>query len=64
MDMSAAYAKGVGLALPGAAISYDRFKRLVDSALVVAKVDTTAKPNVGGDTARSATVPAKGPGGE
>ena len=25
MDMSAAYAKGVGLALPGAAISYDRF---------------------------------------
>ncbi len=25
MDMSAAYAKGAGLALPGAAISYDRF---------------------------------------
>ena len=46
--------------VPGA-ISFDRFKALVDSALAIAKSDTT-KPNAGGDTSRSVAVPAKGSG--
>jgi protein-disulfide isomerase len=53
----------IGNKMVGGAIGFDRFKALVDSALVLAKVDTT-KPVAGGDTARAATVPAKGPSGE
>ena len=53
----------IGNQMVGGAISYDRFKALVDSALVLAKSDTT-KSNVGGDTARAVAVPAKGPGGQ
>jgi len=48
--------------VPGA-ISFDRFKALVDSALVLAKSDTT-KPAASGDTSRSVSVPTKGPGGQ
>jgi protein-disulfide isomerase len=48
--------------VPGA-ISYDRFKAYVDSALALAKADST-KPKGAGDTAKSVTVPAKGPGGQ
>jgi protein-disulfide isomerase len=48
--------------VPGA-ISYDRFKALVDSALVLAKADTS-KPAPSGDSAKSVAVPAKGPGGK
>jgi len=47
----------------GGAISFDRFKALVDSALVLAKAES-GKPPVGSDTAKTATVPAKGPGGK
>ena len=53
----------IGNKLVGGAISYDNFKALVDSALVLAKADTSKKPEAGGDTARKVTVPAKGPGG-
>ena len=53
----------IGNKMIGGAISYDRFKALVDSALVLAKADT-GKAMPSGDTARSATVPAKGPGGQ
>ena len=53
----------IGNKMIGGAISFDRFKALVDSAMVLAKADTT-KPAAPGDTARSTTVPAKGPGGE
>jgi protein-disulfide isomerase len=53
----------IGNKMVGGAIGFDRFKALVDSALVLAKADT-AKPVAGGDTARAATVPAKGPSGE
>ena len=52
----------IGNKMIGGAISFDRFKMLVDSALVLAKADTS-KPAAPGDTARSTTVPAKGPGG-
>jgi protein-disulfide isomerase len=48
--------------VPGA-ISFDRFKALVDSALVLAKADTTKRPS-SGDTAKSVAVPAKNPGGQ
>ena len=47
----------------GGAISFDRFKALVDSALVLAKADS-AKPAAGSDTAKRVAVPAKGPGGQ
>jgi protein-disulfide isomerase len=47
--------------VPGA-IGFDRFKALVDSALILAKTDSSAK-GVTGDSAKSTTVPAKGPGG-
>jgi protein-disulfide isomerase len=52
----------IGNKMVGGAISYDHFKALVDSALALAKSDST-KPASGGDTGRSASVPAKGPGG-
>jgi protein-disulfide isomerase len=52
----------IGNKMVGGAISFDHFKALVDSAMVLAKADTSkAKPN--GDTTRSVAVPAKGPGG-
>ena len=52
----------IGNKMVGGAISYDRFKAMVDSALVVAK---NAPPAAGsGDTAKSTAVPAKGPGGQ
>ena len=53
----------IGNKMIGGAISFDHFKALVDSALVLAKADS-AKPKAGGDTARSAAAPAKGPGGQ
>jgi hypothetical protein len=46
----------------GGAISFDRFKAMVDSALVLAK-NAPAVPTAGGDSAKSTAVPAKGPGG-
>jgi protein-disulfide isomerase len=54
----------IGNKMVGGAISYDRFKAMVDSALVVAK---NAPPAAGasGDTAKSTAVPPpKGPGGQ
>jgi len=53
----------IGNQMVGGAISYDRFKAMVDSALVLAK---SAPPAAGasGDTAKSTAVPAKGPGGQ
>ena len=53
----------IGNQMVGGAISYDRFKALVDSAMTLVKADSS-KPNAGGDTALSVAVPAKGPGGE
>jgi predicted DsbA family dithiol-disulfide isomerase len=53
----------IGNKMVGGAISYDHFKALVDSALVLAKNDTT-KPRTPGDTARSVAVPTKTPGGQ
>jgi protein-disulfide isomerase len=52
----------IGDRMIGGAISFDRFKSLVDSALVLAKADS-GKPAVGGDTGKTLAVPAKGPGG-
>jgi protein-disulfide isomerase len=52
----------IGNKMVGGAISYDHFKALVDSALVLAKSDTT-KPPPSGDTARAVPVPTKTPGG-
>ena len=53
----------IGNKMVGGAISYDHFKSLVDSALVLAKSDTSkARPS--GDTTRSTAVPAKNPGGQ
>ena len=52
----------IGNKMVGGAISFDHFKALVDSAMVLAKADTT-KPAASGDTAKSVAVPAKGPGG-
>ena len=46
--------------VPGA-IGFDRFKQLVDSALALAK--TEPPKSVTGDSAKTTTVPAKGPGG-
>jgi protein-disulfide isomerase len=46
--------------VPGA-VGFDKFKQLVDSALALAK--TEPPKNVTGDSAKSTTVPAKGPGG-
>ena len=53
----------IGNQMVGGAISYDRFKAMVDSALVLAK---NAPPAAGasGDTAKSTPVPAMGPGGQ
>jgi len=53
----------IGNKMVGGAISYDHFKALVDSALVLAKSDTS-KARPAGDTARSTAVPAKNPGGQ
>jgi transposase len=47
MDMSAAYAKGVGLALPNAAISYDRFHVVamaIDAMDQVRRAEMRAEP--------------------
>jgi protein-disulfide isomerase len=52
----------IGNKMVGGAISFDHFKALVDSALILAKADSS-KPKANGDTARSTSVPAKGPGG-
>ena len=52
----------IGNRMIGGAISFDHFKALVDSALVLAKADS-GKPAVGGDTGKRTPVPAKGPGG-
>ena len=52
----------IGNKMIGGAISYDRFKAMVDSALVLAKSSPPA-PVGGGDTAKSKAVPTKGPGG-
>lgn len=52
----------IGNKMIGGAISFDQFNALVDSALVLAKADTS-KPSAGGDTSRSVAVPAKGSGG-
>jgi len=53
----------IGDKMVGGAIAFDRFKELVDSALVLAKADS-GKPALGGDTAKRAAVPAKRPGGQ
>ena len=53
----------IGNKMIGGAISFDHFKALVDSALVLAKADS-AKPGASGDSAKSVTVPTKGPGGQ
>jgi protein-disulfide isomerase len=52
----------IGNKMIGGAISFDHFKALVDSALVLAKADS-GKPAAGGDTGKATAVPAKGPGG-
>jgi protein-disulfide isomerase len=52
----------IGNQMVGGAISFDRFKAMVDSALVLAK-NAPAVPTAGGDSAKSTAVPAKGPGG-
>jgi protein-disulfide isomerase len=53
----------IGNQMVGGAISYDRFKAMVDSALVLAK---NAPPAAGasGDTSKATPIPAKGPGGQ
>jgi protein-disulfide isomerase len=53
----------IGNKMIGGAISFDRFKALVDSALVLAKADS-GKSAGPGDTSRTVPVPAKGPGGQ
>jgi protein-disulfide isomerase len=53
----------IGNQMVGGAISYDRFKSMVDSALVLAKAAGPA-PAAGGDTTKTTAVPAKGPGGQ
>ena len=53
----------IGNQMVGGAISFDRFKGMVDSALVLAKAAPPA-PNAGGDTAKATPVPTKGPGGQ
>jgi protein-disulfide isomerase len=53
----------IGNKMIGGAISFDHFKALVDSALVLAKTDS-GKPAVGGDTGKTTAVPTKGPGGQ
>jgi len=50
----------IGTKMIGGAISYDRFKAYVDSALVVAQRDSGAKGGAGGDTARGVPIPATG----
>jgi protein-disulfide isomerase len=50
----------IGNKMIGGAISFDRFKALVDSALALAPPDSATKGVVGGDTAAKTTVPAKG----
>jgi protein-disulfide isomerase len=53
----------IGNKMIGGAIGYDRFKAYVDSALALAKTDTSTKPGLGGDTAKNVPVPAKGTSG-
>jgi len=52
----------IGNKMVGGAISYDRFKTYVDSALSLAKADSS-KPQGSGDSAKAAA-PTKGPGGQ
>ena len=52
----------IGDKMIGGAISFDRFKALVDSALVLAKADS-AKPAASGDSGKPAAPP-KSPGGQ
>ena len=52
----------IGDKMIGGAISFDRFKALVDSALVLAKADS-AKPAGAGDSGKPAA-PTKSPGGQ
>jgi len=52
----------IGDKMIGGAISFDRFKALVDSALVLAKADS-GKPAASGDSGKPAA-PAKSPGGK
>lgn len=52
----------IGTKMVPGAIGFDKFKQLVDSALMLVKTDSSAK-NVTGDSAKSTTVPAKGSGG-
>ena len=51
----------IGDKMIGGAISFDRFKGLVDSALVLAKADSAKA--AAGDSAKAAAAPAKSPGG-
>ena len=53
----------IGNQMVGGAIGYDRFKALVDSALVIAKADTGTAVR-SGDTTRNVPIPTKGPGGQ
>ena len=53
----------IGDKMVGGAIAFDRFKALVDSALVLAKGDS-GKPAAGGDSGKTVPVPAKRPGGQ
>ena len=53
----------IGNQMIGGAISFDRFKALVDSALMLAK-NAPPAPNASGDTSKSTAVPAKGPGSQ
>jgi protein-disulfide isomerase len=53
----------IGNKMIGGAISYDRFKAYVDSALALAPRDSAGKGGAAGDTARSTPVPTKGAGG-
>jgi len=53
----------IGDKMVGGSIAFDRFKELVDSALVLAKADS-GKPALGADTAKRPAVPAKRPGGQ
>jgi protein-disulfide isomerase len=52
----------IGNKMIGGAISFDRFKAYVDSALALAQTDSAARGGAGGDSARAVPVPAKGAG--
>ena len=50
----------IGNKMVGGAISYDRFKALVDSAVALVPRDSASKGGATGDTAVAVPVPAKG----